>query len=1040
MNPDFPSEKQSAEKLGTAAPQSSTRRKRRRGRVVLWCVGGLVVAVVGALTCLTLLLTPDRLSEIVRREASEYLNADVKVSNLRFTLWSTFPRLCLQADSVSVVSRSLDSIPAELRASLPENASFLGSAGAFKGGVNLLRLLSGRIRLHDVEVRNLHINLVAVNDSIANYLILPPDNTSDNGIPEVSANEIRISGPGSLSYFSVSSGLDADMLIKGMTLKERHGNGARAGGYRLTASGRLSIVSGTVTLLSGFPFGLDGNVNVSYKPFDLTLSDFGINLADLRSSMNMNLNAGSSVNVDDFSYNIASFHLMRLLEYLPAAWLPDMEGVTGDMTVNVSARLLSPFNISSGTLPDFTVMVDVPDGEIGYRAAGIPPVNLRHVGLRANLVFNGAQPDSTYVDVPRFTLEGDGMSLSVEGRLTDILSGSPHVRASLVVAGDLGKVAALVPQLGDMKTKGTLSMLADMSFTMPGNSSGITDMDIALSGNVLKPSVSTGTLRTTADSLAFRLGSQAAVASPEALREGVTEFGMSVEGFRLSDGNFMVTSRSLALSSSGRDSLNIKAGSAAARVMLRGVTLATPHTDLALNDLDLSCSLRKDARPAPAPDARFALAAQPDSRWLRECRHSPLWVPSPLSASLREYLTRHDVTVGLSTSGGHMKIHGYGPVFDFMPTALTLCNDSAVIHRFGFRSGGSEMKLRGRISDMRPWLLSATPQTLMASLEMDVDTLDINSLARALALASGEKHRKAPGKERVRTGKDSTAKGESTFIIPRNILADIHISGDEVIYTNLNLTGLSSDIHAAGGNVDIPSLRLNASFGGASVGVGYHTADIEKIGLSLTGALTDIDLTRFFNKFESLPRRWPSLLNLSGRVSMDVGLDMHVFPDMEIEMASLDGAVNVSASDLVLKQNHFIHHIASMMLIHSHDPIHIADINLHATVHDNLLEVYPFTFRFNDYRLVGEGVNNFAGELDYHIGVMHSPVPIKFGIDIKGMFHHPQVRFGRAGWDSRDAMRVTGKISKSFDVNLVRNATVLGNKFMHEGAVYPENR
>lgn len=1048
---NFKSKSSPSASAGMASPasqQMSAKPRRHLWRIMLWVFGGMIVLIVGLLTALTLLLTPERLSQIAEREASDYFNADVKVSNLRFTLWSTFPRLCLQADSISVISRSLDSISPALRASLPDNADFLGSVGAVKGGVNLMRLLSGRIRLHDVEVRDLNINLVTANDSVANYLILPPDNTTQHNIPEVSANDIRIVGQGHLSYFSASSGLDAKMLLKGMDLKEERTNGYKnskehkanmENNYRLRASGQLSLASDTVTLLSGFPFGLNGRMGVRYKPFGLVLSDFGIDLADLHSSMNMNLYAGNSVNVNDFSYNIASFHLMRLLEYLPSAWLPDMEGVTGDMTVNVSARLLSPFNLTSGTLPDFVVNLNVPDGDIGYRARGIPPINLRHVGLSAALMFNGACPDSSYVEIPRFTLSGDGVTLGVEGRVTDLLSGTPHVRGTLDMESDISDVGALWTPLGEIKPHGALSMQADMAFTMPSGSTELTDMSVYVRGRVRSLHLKRGQLTAGADSLVFRLGSRAAMASPEALREGMTDLGMDISGLHLTDGTLRLGVKSLSLSSSGKDSLDIAAGSAKADLLLDGVTLNTAHTTLNLDDLRLICDLHKDSRPMPAPCAPFAESAQPDSRWLKEYAHTPLWINSPLSENTRKYLANHDISLRLLSSGGRMKIEGYGPRFDFGQTDLTICNDSVSIDRFGFRSGGSELRLNGRIPSLRPWLLSATPQPLVCDLTVNVDTLNINSLARALALASGKKKDEHfHASDSLDMTHKGSARTQRTFLIPRNISANIHLRGDEVIYTNLNLTRLHADIRVADGNAEIPDLRLTSSFGGASMGVGYNSSDMEKIGLTLKGALTDIDLTGFFNKFESLPRRWPSLRNLTGTVSADVALGMHVFPDMEIEMASLDGDVNVSARNLVLKQNDFIHHIASMMLIHTHRPIHIANIALHATVHDNLLEVYPFTFEFERYRLIGEGVNNFAGELDYHIGVMHSPVPIHFGIDIKGMFHNPKVRFGRAGWDNRNARKVTGKVEKSFNINLVHDATVLGDKFMHEGAVYPE--
>ncbi len=51
---------------------------------------------------------------------------------------------------------------------------------------------------------------------------------------------------------------------------------------------------------------------------------------------------------------------------------------------------------------------------------------------------------------------------------------------------------------------------------------------------------------------------------------------------------------------------------------------------------------------------------------------------------------------------------------------------------------------------------------------------------------------------------------------------------------------------------------------------------------------------------------------------------------------------------------------------------------------NNLLELEPFDFRFSNYGLRMQGLNNFNGDLYYHIGVERNPLHIPFGIIIEG--------------------------------------------------------
>ena len=85
----------------------------------MWIIAAVILLTVGALCGVTWWLTPERLTRIVNEQASRRLNADVRTENVRFTLWSTFPHLRLEMDSLHVRSRNLDSLPPALKKDLP---------------------------------------------------------------------------------------------------------------------------------------------------------------------------------------------------------------------------------------------------------------------------------------------------------------------------------------------------------------------------------------------------------------------------------------------------------------------------------------------------------------------------------------------------------------------------------------------------------------------------------------------------------------------------------------------------------------------------------------------------------------------------------------------------------------------------------------------------------------------------------------------------------------------------------------------------------
>lgn len=96
----------------------------RTAAVAIGCLVGVVILLVVAAT---LYLTPANLTRILDREASEYFKADIRVSNPRFTFWSTFPRLHIEIASLRIDSRTLRGVDKAIRERLPADADFLAS-------------------------------------------------------------------------------------------------------------------------------------------------------------------------------------------------------------------------------------------------------------------------------------------------------------------------------------------------------------------------------------------------------------------------------------------------------------------------------------------------------------------------------------------------------------------------------------------------------------------------------------------------------------------------------------------------------------------------------------------------------------------------------------------------------------------------------------------------------------------------------------------------------------------------------------------------
>ncbi len=88
------------------------------------------------------------------------------------------------------------------------------------------------------------------------------------------------------------------------------------------------------------------------------------------------------------------------------------------------------------------------------------------------------------------------------------------------------------------------------------------------------------------------------------------------------------------------------------------------------------------------------------------------------------------------------------------------------------------------------------------------------------------------------------------------------------------------------------------------------------------------------------------------------------------------------------------------------------------TVADGLMRVYPFAFNIDRYRLGVYGSNNIDMDFDYHLAVLKSPIPFKFGITVKGNPKKYKVRFGGAKFNENTAIESVSVVNNA-RINLI---------------------
>lgn len=1020
-----------------------------------------VVLIILALGGLTLYLSGSRLTDLVEKEASSYLYADVKTNGVSFTLWSTFPHFRIHVDSLRVVSRTLKNQPDSVRSALPADCDFLLGAKSIDGGINVMGLLAGKVLLGDVGINGLTANIVAYNDTINNFNIFPSSPDSKLHVPYITAKTIRLTDNGPLRFYSAAIQTTGLARLKDSSLIR---NAKDKNLYAMSLLGTLDTQVQDLEIFHDFPFSFSGDVKMAFKPLGISLENYHIGLANMESEINMSLDLGVNAKLRRLRYHISSFDLMRLLAYLPGEYLAEIGDIKTNMKVEASVRLTEPYELSSTRLPSFDMTFSVPRSHLSCTMSNGTPLDLNNVGMHATLVFNGRNVDKSYFQLSGLTMSGDGLQLDVEGRVSDLLS-YPKVSLNADLDADCSKMMALLPPVKGLKVKGTLAGHTMLGFTVnPQDPLNISDISMEGAYNIRNIGVEDAGIKLSAKDLKINLSSEMDALTRDAFLASTTRGclnvpaislkgkdtessikGLNLKGRNSADGKSWVVDASIAsvLSSLPQGSLiasAVKAKgqiSSAANPMNYPFDLATTCGLIVYKDVIDTLKLNKlalDFTSAPEKNKSWAKAKYVEAKdSLTYGAHTPVWLNVKLSEKIRSLLASRGFSMRVKASDGVYSTEDYPAKVRMTGLDLVADEDHVALRDVKIKSQTSDISLKGRVANLRRFLLLGGTNPIDVNCDIRIGNANLNELAHtyeesqsmAITKASGGATSLADARRIVvAKAKEKQPVCESdntTLLIPRNINASLRFSADSVSYTNLMFTDLRADGKVADGKAAVSDLQVAMSFGRAAMAFGLDTRDPFNYRLNADMNLEKVDLIRFFKKFHSIVVMCPQVLNLTGNVSLGANLNANFFPNMDLEIPSVAANVKFVGSDLSLHQDKFIRRITRMLLIHNSGDIRIPTVTMNASIYDNRVEVKPFDVIFDTYHLNILGMNDFQGDLYYHVGVDHSPLPFKYGINIKGTYSHPKIRLGGSEYKPDEALRLNGLVNND-RVNIVSEA------------------
>ncbi|MBQ9077000.1 MAG: hypothetical protein IJY31_04060 [Muribaculaceae bacterium] len=1066
-------------------PQKKPKTKHKHGiwsktvKALLWILATIITLTVLLLGGIGLFLTPERLTSIVEKYANAYIDGQAKISNVELTVWKTFPRMRIDVDSLTIVSNSLESVDSITRKRLPANADTLLTLKHFHGGLNISSLLAGKIGLYDIELQQPMVNLVAVNDSMANYNIIPPspetedNDTSSVSLPDIAIDRFTITDALPINYFSLSDSIDA-----GITLGKTYIDGNGAPRYDIAVNGDVKALLPPLVRENCLPIGLNGKIEWSPgNPYRITLENFNVDIDEIHGTIDTSIDCNDSITVNSLSLTIAQTPINALISHVPEQYRTELADIKTDLTIGAGIELLSPYNLNDTTaIPSLDITVDIPKGKLAYKER----YRLKAFAAALMLHVDGKKPNLSSATIKSFAIDGMGISASLNGSLknpfTDpLMSGKftgsinfdrlpPFIKDSLpaIISGKLTADTEVKLRKSHLSSKNFhharlsgSATLNDFRLDIPDsatsfytrettlrfgtNSSFVTDSSRV--DSLLTASVRIDTALVLYDGMRLMIknakagvGCKNIASSTDSTQINPIGATISAErvNFRSTDSSRIRLRNILCKASLKRFNQKAKVPELNLLIDARRISYGDKLNRLSLREgnLNITAHLKERQKmgkkmqarydsisrlyPGLAPDSiyRLALVARKRSNNNRSSVNTESeMLDFDLDNSMKQLLRRWNIHGTITAKRGRL----FTPYFPLRNTLTNInfdfTTDSVLLHDIKYTVGQSDFLINGSIRNIRRALTSRRGTPLDIDFRISSDTININEIAQTAfsGAAFSEKsassvsisHIEDEDSIQMAIEQQTDTSKSAALLIPMNIDATVSLQARNVYYADLLMHRFRGNLYILNGALNLHNLSAKTDMGDIRMSALYTAPTKKDLKFGFGLQIKDLQVNKVLNMIPAVDSLMPLLKDIEGVIDADIAATTDVDTAMNLVIPSLNAAIKIHGDSLVLLDAETFKTLSKWLMFKNKKRNMIDQMTVEMLVENSTLELFPFMFDIDRYRLGIMGHNDLALNLNYHISVLKSPLPFKFGINITGNADDMKIRVGKAKYNEK---------------------------------------
>ncbi|MDR0368911.1 MAG: hypothetical protein LBH82_07235 [Bacteroidales bacterium] len=966
-----------------------------------------LTVVVGAIVA-WLVLTPERLTPIVRKQAEKFITCQTHVDKVELTLFKTFPRIGLQINNLVLVNPK-DGATSDTLVAVDKCIAAL----------NIRELINNNaIIVNEFHLLNGAANLFVDSAGNTNFDIFDADttqtDTSSFRLGEINLDKISLENINA-SYTDLSLGMQAKVNHLDLTLKGKMNDNT-------VTVNRIKLQTETAAfeLRDSLPVSLTANaLNTSFKGtvadfdkvkgnLDLTLKDVSFDRGNSRyaASVQLALHTPLDVSIEKQQLTLDNTELMLNRFQLLLNGTAARNADNGDIAMDIDFRT-NRWNIQEmiNMIPSYMVEDITAAGDIvlSGKASGtyndtlIPCLSADVLLEKASFamrdipfVFHDIYADmhaamnmqaTSDVQIRNLRAKTKNSSLRCSGTLKDVLN---ELLCDLNINAELylPEFQSVFP--ADIQAKGLASTALQASFSLEQiqrlalekmKVSGwvdVTDLDVLYNDSIAivspfahvdiqLPSLSGNT---SFEELLFaKIETKQLNADMTGLLSG------KLHDVKLDVGvsNFMDTASMLSLACDfdfGKLNLTMDTLAVAIDRPTGKVSMypsasdnTVPAFEYTYQSDHLSVDMGKELSMV-SKDILLKGTAQYD-------------------ANRKDILLQLDPRLQIDFRQGMLYLGSFPVPIEIPSIKSSFAPEQFTIRESRVILGKSDFKLSGIITNIDKYLQNTA--LLTGDLKFVSDNTDVDEL---MNLVNG-----LGVSDSVKVETDLENPTDDPFMVPMGVDITLHTLIKKADVGKTRIRDIEGKLTVEDGILVLEEMGFTSDVARMQLTAMYRSPRKNHLYAGIDFHLMDIDIAKLLDMIPDIDTIVPMLKSFAGKAEFHFAIETYLKSNYDLKMSTLRGAAALSGQNLILMDGEQFSQIAKMLRFKKKTQNIVDSISVELTVFRNEVELFPFMISMDKYKAILQGLYTINGAGKYNISITQTPFPIRLGLTITDPFY-----------------------------------------------------